>query len=80
MSDYTYYVFDDRLLARRKGYNMPELLGGEVKGEWRKYPDIERFDYNVHEISEDEFDRLLAERMKDLSKQGEPSLDNPYRK
>lgn len=70
MSEYTYYHFDGgRLLARRKGNNMPELLGGAKCGVWAKYPDIERFDTNVQEISEAQFKKELP---KHLAKNPDP--------
>lgn len=74
-----YFLFDGgRLLGRRNGYNVPELLGGAVPDQWAPYPDIERWDTNVQEISKDEFTKLLKKKNKATKALATVLKNNPY--
>ncbi len=52
-----YYVYNDDTLARRDGFNVPELL---LDGKWTRFYQLETFDHNAEEISESDFKQQLA--------------------
>ena len=70
-----YYIFDERLPARRIGTNFPEVYGGTVEGGWQTYEDIERFSLNTEQVTKGEVDALV----KKLGKgNGKVEKHNPY--
>ena len=56
-----YFIYSDNTLARRDGYNVPELY---LDGEWKRFYELEAFDFDSESISEDEFERRFAEMQK----------------
>ncbi len=56
-----YYIYGDETLAKRDGFNIPELYLGGV---WKRFYQLETFDHDIEEISESDFKQRLIDEEK----------------